>query len=365
MNERLAPFRVLRGTECDIRSDGTLDLPDDVLAELDWVQLSLHAGQRQDGGPADAQGRRGDAPSGGALPQPPEGPNHQSPPAERPAARARHRGRRSRKASRSRRTGCPTGSTSATRRSAWRSRPAFRSCAPPTRTPSAGSATCSSPSRPRGAAGRRPPTCSTRAASTRCSGYAPRREGARDEALARRRRGTSSATSRSARVDGRRDDVEVLIVAGDAVDDAVLDLSAVAPARRELRRRLRQRRRRGLPRARRRGDEHAGRARRRDRRPRDRAAARGTASRRRGRRARAGGPLGHAWSESPFLGRDLSGSTLGIVGLGRIGAAVAKRALAFDMRVLYHRRSDTDRRRLPGARRSASREPTSSRCTRR
>ena len=48
-NDRLAPFRVLRGTECDIRSDGTLDLPDDVLAELDWVQLSLHAGQRERG----------------------------------------------------------------------------------------------------------------------------------------------------------------------------------------------------------------------------------------------------------------------------------------------------------------------------
>jgi DNA polymerase (family 10) len=47
VNERLAPFRVLRGTECDIRADGTLDLPDDVLGELDWVQLSLHAGQRQ------------------------------------------------------------------------------------------------------------------------------------------------------------------------------------------------------------------------------------------------------------------------------------------------------------------------------
>jgi DNA polymerase (family 10) len=45
-NEALAPFRVLRGTECDIRADGALDLPDDVLAELDWVQLSLHAGQR-------------------------------------------------------------------------------------------------------------------------------------------------------------------------------------------------------------------------------------------------------------------------------------------------------------------------------
>jgi len=47
VNEELAPFRVLRGTEVDIRADGTLDLPDDVLAELDWVQLSLHAGQRQ------------------------------------------------------------------------------------------------------------------------------------------------------------------------------------------------------------------------------------------------------------------------------------------------------------------------------
>ena len=46
-NERLAPFRVLRGIECDILPDGSLDLPDDVLAELDWVQLSLHAGQRQ------------------------------------------------------------------------------------------------------------------------------------------------------------------------------------------------------------------------------------------------------------------------------------------------------------------------------
>jgi len=47
VNEQLSPFRVLRGTEIDIRADGMLDLPDDVLAELDWVQLSLHAGQRQ------------------------------------------------------------------------------------------------------------------------------------------------------------------------------------------------------------------------------------------------------------------------------------------------------------------------------
>jgi DNA polymerase (family 10) len=45
-NELLAPFRVLRGIECDILDDGRLDLPDDVLAELDWVQASVHGGQR-------------------------------------------------------------------------------------------------------------------------------------------------------------------------------------------------------------------------------------------------------------------------------------------------------------------------------
>jgi DNA polymerase (family 10) len=45
-NERLSPFRVLRGVECDILAGGSLDLPDDVLAQLDWVQVSLHAGQR-------------------------------------------------------------------------------------------------------------------------------------------------------------------------------------------------------------------------------------------------------------------------------------------------------------------------------
>ncbi len=37
---------MLRGIECDILPDGRLDLPDDVLAELDWVQASVHGGQR-------------------------------------------------------------------------------------------------------------------------------------------------------------------------------------------------------------------------------------------------------------------------------------------------------------------------------
>ena len=46
VNDALAPFRVLRGTECDILPDGRLDLPDSILAELDWVQASVHGGQR-------------------------------------------------------------------------------------------------------------------------------------------------------------------------------------------------------------------------------------------------------------------------------------------------------------------------------
>jgi DNA polymerase (family 10) len=45
-NEALAPFRVMRGIECDILPDGSLDLDDRVLAELDWVTASIHAGQR-------------------------------------------------------------------------------------------------------------------------------------------------------------------------------------------------------------------------------------------------------------------------------------------------------------------------------
>jgi lactate dehydrogenase-like 2-hydroxyacid dehydrogenase len=40
---------------------------------------------------------------------------------------------------------------------------------------------------------------------------------------------------------------------------------------------------------------------------------------------------------------DIHGSTLGIVGLGRIGRQVARRARGFDMRILYHnRRRDLD-----------------------
>jgi glyoxylate reductase len=43
-----------------------------------------------------------------------------------------------------------------------------------------------------------------------------------------------------------------------------------------------------------------------------------------------------AWSPTMFLGRDVHGKTLGIVGLGRIGQAVARRAAGFGMKVIFH-----------------------------
>ncbi len=43
-----------------------------------------------------------------------------------------------------------------------------------------------------------------------------------------------------------------------------------------------------------------------------------------------------------FLGQDIHHATLGIIGMGRIGQAVAKRASGFDMRVLYNNRSRLD-----------------------
>ncbi len=46
-----------------------------------------------------------------------------------------------------------------------------------------------------------------------------------------------------------------------------------------------------------------------------------------------------AWSPDFFTGKDVSGATLGIIGLGAIGQAVAKRAAGFGMRVLGFNRS--------------------------
>ena len=45
------------------------------------------------------------------------------------------------------------------------------------------------------------------------------------------------------------------------------------------------------------------------------------------------------WDPDLLLGNDLWGTTLGIVGMGRIGAAVARRAMGFSMKVLYNSRT--------------------------
>ncbi|MBL0377052.1 MULTISPECIES: NAD(P)-dependent oxidoreductase, partial [unclassified Staphylococcus] len=52
------------------------------------------------------------------------------------------------------------------------------------------------------------------------------------------------------------------------------------------------------------------------------------------------------WAPLFFRGREVSGKTIGIIGLGEIGSAVAKRAKAFDMNVLYtgpHQKVDKER----------------------
>lgn len=45
------------------------------------------------------------------------------------------------------------------------------------------------------------------------------------------------------------------------------------------------------------------------------------------------------WRFDTLLGADVHGSTLGIIGMGRIGQAIARRSTGFDMRVVYHNRS--------------------------
>jgi len=48
LNQRLGgDFVVLKGVECDILENGRLDLPDDILAQADWVLASVHYGQKQ------------------------------------------------------------------------------------------------------------------------------------------------------------------------------------------------------------------------------------------------------------------------------------------------------------------------------
>ena len=67
-----------------------------------------------------------------------------------------------------------------------------------------------------------------------------------------------------------------------------------------------------------------------------------------GRRIAAGdrvvrsGRWGSGWADEPLRGDEVTGATLGIVGLGRTGRAVAQRARGFEMRVLYTRTTPDD-----------------------
>lgn len=45
------------------------------------------------------------------------------------------------------------------------------------------------------------------------------------------------------------------------------------------------------------------------------------------------------WQLDSFLGADVHGKTLGILGMGQIGQAIARRSMGFDMQVIYHNRS--------------------------
>ncbi|MGI9657424.1 MAG: DNA polymerase/3'-5' exonuclease PolX [Gaiellaceae bacterium] len=49
VNERIPRMRVLSGVEVDIRGDGSLDMTDERLAELDWVVASIHSGFQDSG----------------------------------------------------------------------------------------------------------------------------------------------------------------------------------------------------------------------------------------------------------------------------------------------------------------------------
>ncbi|NLX08658.1 MAG: D-glycerate dehydrogenase [Chloroflexi bacterium] len=58
------------------------------------------------------------------------------------------------------------------------------------------------------------------------------------------------------------------------------------------------------------------------------------------------------WGPMLLMGQDIYGATLGIIGLGRIGQAVARRARGFDMRVIYNGGSDKAARELGAEARS-------------
>ena len=151
LNEKLRSFRILRGIEVNIRADGSLDVEDDVLAELDWVVASLHTSF--DRSPTERILGAMDSPhvdcighlTGRRLLKRDGAPSTSSVSSRRPPRRAR----------RSRSTRSPTGSTCATRTRDWRAKQACGSRSRPTPTRPERSRTRSSASRRRGGRGSR------------------------------------------------------------------------------------------------------------------------------------------------------------------------------------------------------------------
>ena len=120
LNERLAPFRILKGIEVNIRANGELDVDDETLAQLDWVMASVHASFDKD--PTERVLHAMENPHVDCI-------GHLT--SRRSASATRRRSRssgssraRSRPARSSRSTRSPTGSTSATRTPGSPARPA-------------------------------------------------------------------------------------------------------------------------------------------------------------------------------------------------------------------------------------------------
>ncbi len=169
LNEKLAPFRLLKGIEVDILEDGALDLPDAALDELDVVIGSVHVRHGLDEAQMTARVLRAfDHPRLQILGHPTGRLIQEREPyglrmdaiLEKAAATGvaievnGNPDRLDLKAEHVRRR--------------WRA--AYSWWHPPTRTPSTTCATCASPSEPRARAGRRDGWCSMRSRRTRSSG---------------------------------------------------------------------------------------------------------------------------------------------------------------------------------------------------
>src|SRR5690606_39948149 len=48
LNQQMAPFKIFKGIESDILSDGSLDYPDEILAQFDFVVASVHSNLKMD-----------------------------------------------------------------------------------------------------------------------------------------------------------------------------------------------------------------------------------------------------------------------------------------------------------------------------